>query len=189
MSSVHEVDTPLYGVERGIVYGQFDRTVELDQRIAARQFSDQPLAPNFDPRPVSTKYAIMPILESRAAPTIAIEPTTPFQLESNFNPGTHRPPPNTYLKTIDTDSVLKNMTTSLQKGANQATYVPTPHSNLYKIQVPTNDRAPTHPGLFTGYDVQTLKNTRTANFQSFNQQNTFNNHTRVYLRQQTSVAP
>ena len=48
----------LYGVPDGLLIGQQSRVDEINERIGSRQFSDQPLAPNFDPRPVMTKYMI-----------------------------------------------------------------------------------------------------------------------------------
>jgi hypothetical protein len=53
--------------------GQFDRTDELNNRILERNEPDKPLAPNFSPRPVLTKYSHFPMLDSRMPATVPIK--------------------------------------------------------------------------------------------------------------------
>ena len=44
------------GIPTGISYGQNERVDELNSRLFDRNHPDQSLKPNFDFRPVSTKY-------------------------------------------------------------------------------------------------------------------------------------
>mgnify|MGYP006952839852 CR=1 FL=1 len=170
----------LYGVPKGLSVGQFERTNELNCRIANRHFSDKTLAANFDPRPVSTRYAVLPILERRAVSMIEIDKVIEHSVSNNFNPGTQRGPPDTFFTNIDTDSVLRNLTTSIQKGAHQAIYVPSSTSDMYRIEVPTNDRIPTHPGLFSDSILQSSRGMHYSHNVVGN--NAFLNSTRVQMR-------
>jgi hypothetical protein len=175
-----QYNNSLYGVPQGALFGQFERTDELNRRISSRQFSDKTLAANFDPRPVSTRYAVLPIVERRAAPIIQIDKVQEHNVSNNFNPGTQRGPPDTFFTNVDTDSVLRNLTTSIQKGAHQAVYVPSSSSDMYRIEVPTNDRIPTHPGLFSDYHVQASRGLHYSHNGVGN--GAFSNNTRVQMR-------
>ena len=61
------------GVINGVYYCNNERVDELNERIASRNIPSQKLQAQFDVRPVSTKYAMMPILDRRAVPTVHIE--------------------------------------------------------------------------------------------------------------------
>jgi hypothetical protein len=125
----------LYGVPNGCFIGQQDRVDELNMRIHARQFSDTPLPPNYDPRPTSTKYSLFPVIERRK-PIKETKYTFPeHSVEINFNPATQNGPPSTYFRSIDTETILRNQTVALQHGADQGVYVPSSNSDLYRTNM------------------------------------------------------
>ena len=53
------------GIPNGVIIGQLERTTELDERILNRRFPSINLKPNYDPRPISTKYSQFPTLSGR----------------------------------------------------------------------------------------------------------------------------
>ena len=174
-------NTPIHGVPKGLLLGQQERTTELNQRISVRQFADKDLAPNFDPRPISTKYAMLPIIDRRAPTTEIIENIPEHSVQNNFNPGTQRGPPDTFFTTVDTESTLRNLSVSMQRGLSQSVYVPSSSSSLFNVEVPSNNRIPTHPGLFHTQD--SLTSSRALRYDtSVVGKNTFFNNTRVQMK-------
>ena len=169
----------IFGVPQGISYGQHERVDELNDRIYSRSFSDIPLAPNFDPRPVPTKYSLFPIVNRRTEPSVKIQPAITHQVELNFNPATHNAPPAGYFNNIDVETTLRNQTVALQHGAGQGVYIPSTQSDLYKVSVPSGPPgAPQpHPDLFSRETYQTaiLENNRIG-------ADRFHNYTRTQLR-------
>jgi hypothetical protein len=67
-------------------YGQNERVDELNARILERDVPDKTLAPNFSPRPVTTKYALFPMLDSRMPSTTPIEHNYNYSITTNFTP-------------------------------------------------------------------------------------------------------
>jgi hypothetical protein len=177
---MENVYNKLYGVANGLSYGQFERTDELNSRISARHFSDTPLAPNFNARPASTRYATMPIIDKRAPSIVPIKNIKEHSVTSNFNPGNNMGPPETFFSNIDTESSLRNITTSNQPSAQQSIYVPSSTSDLYMVSVPSNGRIPTHPGLFQQFSHSTLRSEIPLSMAVG--KNTFFNNTRSQLR-------
>jgi hypothetical protein len=139
------------GVVEGCYYGQQDRVNELNTRIQLRQFPDNPLRPNFDPRPVPTKYSIFPIIDRKSIPKT---PMHSYLDNSGFVPVSHNGPPKPFLENIDTETILRNQTVALQHGAGQGVFVPSYQSDLYMNPVYSNPyyaisaRQP-HPELFS----------------------------------------
>jgi hypothetical protein len=167
------------GVVQGCLYGQQDRIDELNTRIQSRQFSDNPLRPNYDPRPVSTKYSHFPVIDRKKT---VQEPWTSYldkSLETNFKPITRNGPPREYLVNIDTETILRNQTVSLQHGAEQGVFVPSSNSDLYKVQVPYSFSEQPYPGLFQTYSLDKPKHIIES--QPIGKQ-LFTNHTRTQLR-------
>jgi len=165
----------------GIIYGQYDRLNELNDRIKGRQFSDQPLQPNYDPRPVPTKYSHFPIIERRK--TAAIE--TPlakyldYSPETNFAPISGKGTVDGFLRNVNTESTLRNQYFALSN-ANQRYYIPSSNSDLYRdrpVAGSLNEQQP-YPYLFD----------KPSSFESYNVVEpevgslTFFNDTRSQLR-------
>lgn len=176
-------NSSLYGVPSGAMFGQNDRVEELNKRMYQRHIPDNALAPNFDPRPISTKYDHMPIVDRRKFAHVDIQKTVSHNVQNHFNPGTHRAPPMSILRDVNIETVLRNQTTALQHGNDQAVYVPSSSSDLYQVQVPsssTGDGMSTHPNLF--YQSQHT-NMRESSLQcGLVGKDTFLNSTRVQLR-------
>lgn len=171
----------IFGLPAGVFYGQQDRTDELNQRMSARNMSDAPLEPNYDPRPVSTKYALFPMADRR--PTHA-EPTAPqvaYHPASNFNPGTSRAPSSGYRSNVDLETVLRNQTFALQHGASQSVYIPSSRSDLYNNTVELKPGAPQpHPDLFAQPQFSRALHPNVASREIG--MDAFFNHTRTQLR-------
>ena len=170
----------IYGVPQGIYYGQNDRVDELNDRIKSRNLPDHPLEPYFDPRPTPTKYALFPMINLRKESNAKIYPQINHTVETNFHPG-YRAGPYNYLTNIDRESVLRNQTVAIQRGADQGIYVPSMNSDLYKVQVESTIKEPQpFPDLFKR---ETYQKTIDPNIQSGKiGGNNLYNHTRTQLR-------
>jgi hypothetical protein len=173
-------DYRIEGVVQGCQYGQNERVDELNNRMSNRQFPDAPLEPNFTPRATPTKYSLFPIVNLRKPATEPIYQQEPYNQYNNFNPGTARAPPSGFLNNIDTETVLRNQTFALQKGAGQNAYVPTLNSELYNVKVVSQPGEQTHPLLFSRPD---FTNRVHPNLEQNNiGRDNFFNHTRTQLR-------
>jgi hypothetical protein len=171
----------IYGIPEGILYGQFDRTDELNQRLTSRHYPDVPLQPNYDPRPVQTRYAHFPGMVNRAAkPYVPIIRHLDHVVELNFNPGSARAPPHGYLNNVDIETTLRNQAFALQHGADQGVYVPSSNSDLYKTTIISRPGPQPHPQLFEKMHYQPRANpvegTKIGG-------DVFFNHTRIQLRE------
>jgi hypothetical protein len=149
-SSMNITDSQkIMGIPEGIYYGQFDRTDELNHRLGTRHFPDIPLQPNYDPRPVQTKYAHFPgVVNSAQKPTVPIIRHLDHVVELNFNPGSARAPVHGYFNNIDKETILRNQAFALQHGADQGVYVPSSESDLYKTTIVSRPGPQPHPALF-----------------------------------------
>lgn len=171
----------IHGTHHGLQVGQNERTDELNRRLESRHFPDIGLAPCFDPRPLSTKYAThFPIVNSRKESIVKIKPSPVHYVELNFNPGTQRAPPSGFIENVDVETSLRNQTVALQHGAHQGVYVPSSLSDLYNTNVYGRQEQQTHPTLFE-------KQHYTTRIPSKLQQygigaNVIFNHTRTQLR-------
>ena len=67
----------IMGLPKGLELKQFERTDELNLRLLERNEPQYPLAPNFTPRPVLTKYSLFPILDARMPCNVDIEAKDP----------------------------------------------------------------------------------------------------------------
>lgn len=174
---------PFYGVPNGCFVGQNDRVDELNTRIQTRQFSDTTLPPNYDPRPVSTKYSVFPVIERRKPIKEAKYTFTEHSVERNFNPATQNGPPSTYFRNIDTETILRNQTVALQRGAEQGVYVPSSNSDMYHnadfLSANRNSPPSIHQPLF----AKPIFSASTPHISRFPVgKDAFYNHTRTQLR-------
>lgn len=170
----------IVGLHEGIAYGQFERTDELNARMQNRHFPDVGLAPNYDPRPVPTKYSHFPIADRRAHPNVAIRPQLDHVVELNFNPGTSRGPSATYFANVDKETVLRNQAFAVQHGADQGVYVPSSQSDLYNVTVVSRPgELQPFPKLFEAPQFASIPHPNTV--ESIGR-DVFANHTRTQLR-------
>jgi len=164
----------------GVIYRQYDRLNDLNDRIQNRQFPDQALQPNYDPRPVPTKYSHFPVIDRRK---MNIE--TPlakyldYATETNFAPVSKKGTVDGFLRNVNTESSLRNQYFALQKGADQAIYVPSSSSDLYGFQAVGRQENQTHPSLFQKFSFDHTPN---ANMNPAIGGDRFFNHTRTQLR-------
>ena len=185
MSQISSAYSPIWGVHEGVSYGQNERVDELNNRISARNVPSMPIAPNFDPRPVPTKYEIFPIINHRAsANEVILQSYLPYSVQDDFNPGNSRGPPNTFLRNIDSESNLRNLGVALQHGADQGVYVPSSTSDMYKIPKIAGSQMESqpHPRLFSGIEVSSMHPAAVRLRQTNIGKDQFFNHTRTQLR-------
>ena len=152
----YNIDEKIYGIPEGISYGQNERVDELNDRINSRNYPDIPLAPNFDPRPVPTKYSLFPIVNRRKETREPIRLSINHEVGINFNPGTRNAPPAGYTNNIDIETSLRNQTVALQHGADQGYYVPSKNSDLYNVSVISKPTIQPHPDLFNKQEYKTF---------------------------------
>lgn len=166
----------MYGVSKGLALCQQERTDELNNRIADRNIPSMGLQPQFSPRPVLSKYSLLPILDQRMPSNVPIQSFPIYNPEIIFNPGNAQAPWSGFATNINLESSLRNQFFALQK-CEQSQYVPSSNSDLYNVQVVSRQIPQTHPLLFTQY-----------NFDQFNPdclnlaKNVFNNSTRTEIK-------
>lgn len=169
------------GIPEGIYYGQNDRVDELNDRLKERHFSDMPMKPNYEPRPVPTKYSLFPVIDR----VKDIKEPKMFYLdhnvEINFTPSTSKSHCNGYFKNIDNEHNLRNQQRFLQKHETRSSYIPNPNSELYRVTLPpprNTSISPesVHPLLFKKDSYESKK------FMYNIDKQRFNNHTRQQMR-------
>ena len=162
-----------YGVVNGVYYCGNDRVDELNDRISERNIPSEPLQAQFGLRPVSTKYAVMPILDQRAKSNVPIKQYTTYNNANTFNPGT-RAPWSGFATNVNTESTLRNQFFALQK-CEQSNYIPGSNSDMYNVLVTGRNVEQPFPDLFS-----------TPEFETFNPNvcNTGNNFFDNFTRQQ-----
>jgi len=143
----------IHGVIDGVQYGQNARVDQLNHRIQERQLPDAPIRPQYDIRPVQTKYALFPIVDRR---TPAHEPLiTQSYLENpieyNFCPNLRRGTVEYFVQNVDNESRLRNQFFAIQKGADQNVYVPSSKSDLYKVDVYGRQESQPFPTIAENY--------------------------------------
>ena len=122
----------------GVIHGGYicnqDRNNEINTRIYDRNIPSQQLQAQFSPRSVSTKYALLPIVDSYVIPTVPIIRRPTYNINETFNPGNDEGPWSGYAAKINDDSRLKNIFFARQD-CGQAFYIPDSTSDMYKSQV------------------------------------------------------
>jgi len=142
----------MYGVVDGVYFCNHERLDEINSRISDRNIPSQELRPDLSFRPVSTKYAILPIVDRVPMSNVPLKEYLPFSVETVFNPGTAQAPWRGFAENINVDSSLRNQFFALQK-AGQAKYVPSSNSSLYKAPLAV-DGFPTNEFVDTNFKTQ-----------------------------------
>jgi len=176
-----EQENKIFGLPQYLEYNQQERVDELNDRISNRQFPFSPLQPNFDPRPVPTKYSLFPIVNRRTPIKEPLVPYLDYDL-INFNPGTARAPPSGYIKNVEKECELRNQYSALQHGTFEGVYIPPNTSDLYVTRVPIGSQMEEQPfpALFSQPVLGNIPNPNIVN--SNIGKETFYNHTRTQLR-------
>jgi hypothetical protein len=107
----------------------------LNERISSRNIPSQPLQPFYYQTPVSTKYGYMPILDQRKESSVPLNNYPIFSPHTTFNPGNNMAPWQGFANNVNVESTLRNQFFGLQD-CQQAYYVPSSTSDLYKVSVP-----------------------------------------------------
>lgn len=137
----------MYGVVNGVYFCNTDRDAELNRRLAERNIPSASLQPQFSQRPVSTKYALLPVIDRRAPATVPLQCAPNFTVKNVFNPGNTRSPWEGFATGIDTESSLRNQFFALQD-CPQAKWVPGSDSDMYHVQAVGRQEKQTFPLLF-----------------------------------------
>jgi hypothetical protein len=135
--SNYSINAPdrMYGVVNKLFLCQNERTDELNERISSRNIPSQPLQPFYYQTPVSTKYGYMPILDQRKESSVPLNNYPIFSPHTTFNPGNNMAPWQGFANNVNVESTLRNQFFGLQD-CQQAYYVPSSTSDLYKVSVP-----------------------------------------------------
>lgn len=136
-----------YGVANGAYSNNHDRLGEINTRISERNIPSAALRPAFDVRPISSKYATMPILETRPTATVPLQSYQQFSTETVFNPGNGKAPWRGWAERVNVESSLRNQFFAHQRN-DRAVYVPNSDSDLYNVSVAARHVEQPNPYLF-----------------------------------------
>ena len=129
------IDTnKMYGVVDGVILCNMERTQELSDRMFSRNVPSQVLQSQFSMRPVSTKYATMPIMDQRPQCKEPIQHVPVYNTKTQFNPGNAQSPWSGFATNVNVESDLRNQVFALQR-SQQSVYIPSSHSDLYNETV------------------------------------------------------
>ena len=152
---------------------------EINDRITRRIIPDTVLQPNFDPRPVSTKYSLFPIIDRRTTATVMKDKHGAYTPSSNFNPGDSAPV-NGFLNNVSIESELRGNSYKLTGGDLGHKFIPSTSGPLYNNTVgnPLDIADSKHQLLFKKDKyVQSVSNLDPSIGKDL-----FHNNTRVQLR-------
>lgn len=99
----------------------------MNEEIYKRNIPDKTLKPNYDYRPISTKYMDINKNEEK---TIIKEPKLKYNMSDKFNPG-YRGEVDRYFLLIDKESYIRNQNNKNKKYDSNK-YVPEMNSDLYE---------------------------------------------------------
>ena len=108
------------------------RTQDINDRVYARNIASEPLQPYLEARAVSTKYAVLPVIDFRRPVSVPLNQDPVFNTQTAFNPGTGQGPWSGFATKINEESVLRNQIYANQK-CGAAEYIPSSKSDLYKV--------------------------------------------------------
>ena len=159
-----------------------DRYDELNQRISERNIPSAYLEPQFSLRPVSTKYATLPMVDRRIKAETQLRLVGQYNVGQVFNPGTAQSPWSGYSNNVDIETVLRNQVFALQKNG-QSTYMPSTNSDLYETQpVLGRQEVQPFPSLFEEPNLAPF-NSNPQNIA----QDIFNNSTRQQIKNSSGL--
>ena len=114
-------------------YESAKRTEDINSLIYDRYKPSIILPPNFDIRPVSTKYSYMPIFDRRSIPTESL--SMPI-IQNTLVPGVSSHGPwDGFASNINTESQLRSQCYPLQRGYTTTCFIPSSQSELYQYNV------------------------------------------------------
>jgi hypothetical protein len=155
-----------------------DRVEEINAKIYSRVMPDTALKPNYDPRPIQTKYVqynenrnkntnLLPDLSNNI--NKSFNQYLDYYPEVIFNPGNSRGPIDCYFSNIEKENILRNQTQQLKKpnmliniNKNENVLPLTKNNQYENFEQSKQSTQPLHPSLII--------------------QNTFHNFTRNQIR-------
>lgn len=156
------------------------RQMVTNMRTFERVIPSKSLQPYLDSRPVSTKYALMPIIDLRTTYETPLIQRGTYSQESVYNPGDNAPWSG-YASNVNNESLLRNQVYALQK-CSQSVYIPSTSSTLYEHKFKNNYHvSQTHNGLFETNKLSTKMHNQ-GNKIGYSM---FNNSTRHQLKSLT----
>ena len=173
------------GVVEGAYRLNMDRLQVLNDRIYERNVPSSVLQQQFSQRPVSTKYTMLPLVDTYKESSVPTERQPIYKQQEVFNPGTSAPFSG-YVNAINDESRLRNQFFALQN-CEQSVYVPSSQSDLYNVNIPQSQTPKQKDGDGLQYDDRSLL-FKESEFSSFNPnlfhlgRNLFDNHTRQQLK-------
>jgi hypothetical protein len=108
---------------------------ELNEKINKRYFPSKEIQPNFDPRPLSTKYSVLSLHPNNKIihnNNIDLRNYHEFDTHKIFYSGNRKPPVSYFFDNINIESNLRNQNKILNKYNNHS-YFYNEDSDLYKI--------------------------------------------------------
>ena len=125
--------------------------------VQEHRTSSVPLVP-LERFPAYNPYTRMNASRSMESVVGGFQP--PDHNEQVFAPIQSKGPTDYFLANVDAESTLRNQFFALQHGADQAVYVPSSSSDLYRVQVPTHSHpdAQPFPSLFSANQYNTTTN-------------------------------
>jgi hypothetical protein len=142
----------MLGVVKRTYFCNQNRTEDLNTRIYGRQVALSAPQVQFSPRPVPTKYTMLPILDQAPRTQVPLVPRPEFSVSRDFLPGDSAPWCG-FSAAINTESILKNMFFANQR-CPRAFYVPDSNSDMYGRSYPrqavpqSSAPQPTGAGVF-----------------------------------------
>jgi hypothetical protein len=167
--------------ENGVIYGGYicnlERTEELNNRIYDRNIPSHQLQTNFGIRSISTKYDYLPIFDKYKPSATPIIRQPIYNPENTFNPGNDFGPWSGYASNVNNESKLRNQFFAHQRGAPQATYIPSSTSDMYQVKAVGRYEEQPYPELFASQHFDTFNpNTHNLGY------NIFDNCTRQQIK-------
>ena len=108
----------------------FEKLDTMNNKLYTRNIPSNTIQPNFNARPVSSKYSKLPLIDHRKESNVPIINQENYNSEEVFYPGTRKPHYCGFATNIDKESTLRNQFFALQ-AADQARYIPPSTSDLY----------------------------------------------------------
>ena len=162
-----------------VLLQNFEKNDKINNQIFSRNVPSNELEPNFSPRPVSTKYSTMKVVDNRSESNVPLKSYEYFNTQTTFFPGTDKPKYCGFSRNVDKESTLRNQFFALQK-SNQCVYVPSSNSDLYENPINfLNTNKNLDETLLFREEVFNDKNPNPSNLIG---SSIFNNATRVQLK-------
>ena len=146
----------------------------MNSRTFERNIPSQNLQPYFSPRPASTKYARMPIVDIQKPSTVPVKQMATYNIDKVFNPGNGMAPWSGFSSHINKESELRNQIYALQD-CSQAAWVPGSNSDLYGVHWKEQSLAQPFPNLFEKQEFNSVNPNPNSNIIGYE---LFNNATR-----------